>query len=420
MTASQLLETVTASYRDSHDANGLPVYALIETEEVDASEVSNLIAEFVDRGEIEVVWSETDLNPHIRRLPRKYRLPFPEAAARFDLTQACLYPMEDVIASEIDLTKWKRQPYTHRLWAGGAHMDLVFFDLEVLERYRNDPRFRYEQTYFGGSIGLKNKHAEDETFPERDQVFIQQFGIGYDAQGHRVLSVILSDLRGLTNEHQNIWRGFEREDPCKLNEASFDAWYKGEWSEFGSVYEALTEELRIVNEMTARAFGKKLFKSEFATPPDAYGVLLRPTYREYMDFARALDLMLSENIDTRFFPDSIERHSLRTDKEGAVHRENKGSIQLLGEWIRSAISSAEGKPDEEISSGMKAVRKVRSKASHTDGENEYDHKYETAQNDLLLEAYKSLRILRLVIANHPAARIVEVPDWLFKGDIRFP
>ncbi len=40
--------------------------------------------------------------------------------------------------------------------------------------------------------------------------------------------------------------------------------------------------------------------------------------------------------------------------------------------------------------------------------------------DIMHEAYKSIRTLRLFLANHPKSKSVKVPEWLFKGEIRQP
>lgn len=418
MTRESLLSRATAFYADSSDANGLPVSTLVR-EGADAEQLLALVTELVHDGELEVVWYETDENPHIRRLPRNFRVPFDELVKRCSFEYACLYPSTSVIAQELDLSRWNNEPYTRQLWEGGAHLDLVFFELVVLERYRNDPRFGYEQSYFGGSLNVKDKHYLSEDFPERDKVHVQRFGIGYDEKKNWVLGVILSDLRGLSAEHQAIWKAHQRYDKCKLNEASFAAWFSGEWVDFISIFEALTEELEVINQMTKSATGKTLFKSVFGTPPKTYGPLLRPTHREFQNFARALDLMLSENIDKNFFPSKVARVTVKTRRDGTEYEEPKGTIVLLEEWVRTSYR-VEGDPAKEVGAGFREVRKLRSKASHTESDDDFDVKYEDEQRQLMKKVYESVRTLRLILSTHPAAKGVEVSDSLIKGLIRSP
>ncbi|RYG18606.1 hypothetical protein EON82_22415 [bacterium] len=154
MTKEALLIRATQFYANSPDANGLPVSTLLR-EGLDLHELQALVTELVHQGELEVVWYETDENPHIRRLPRNFRAPFDELVTKCDFEHACLYPSPKVIAKELDLSRWANEPFTLQLWEGGAHLDLLYFELPVLERYRNDPRFGYEQSFFGGSLNIK-------------------------------------------------------------------------------------------------------------------------------------------------------------------------------------------------------------------------------------------------------------------------
>jgi len=39
------------------------------------------------------------------------------------------------------------------------------------------------------------------------------------------------------------------------------------------------------------------------------------------------------------------------------------------------------------------------------------------QRELIISAYTAVRTLRLILANNPAAKKVEVPDMLFEGKI---
>lgn len=417
MNRAEILAKATEFYSKSMDANGLP-YASLLREAEDAASLEETVCAAARAGDIEVRFESAEINPHIRRLPRHMIPDFEYSYERHGLAGACLYPSIENIESTLDLTRLNNEPYSLRLWAGGNHLDLVFFDLDVLDRYRSDPRFNYQQHFFGGSITLGREHYESETFPEKDKSFVQRFGIAYDADGHRVLGMILSDLRDLTPEHQQAWRSHERTDPCKLNEATFNSIFLGTWSEFGSIFEALPEELRMINEMAVMAFGRPLFKSTFdRSYPPAYGVLLRPTKKEYLDFARVLDEMLSENIDPDFFPGWVPRtHSV--ERDGRTVEERAGTIQLLDDWLRVCFKATDGDPSADICKPLRNVRAVRSKGSHGGIADVYDHAFEDEQGKLMYEAYSAVRTLRLILTNFPGADQVSVPEWLLKGEIR--
>lgn len=417
MKRAELVAQATEFYSKSRDANGLPFTALVKQAH-DSAKLEKVVCAAARAGAIEVRFASAECNPYIRRLPRKLLPDFDYSYGRHGLDGACLYPTVEHIAKHVDLSHLAGEPYTHRLWAGGNHLDLVYFDLAVLDRYRSDPRFHYKQHFFGGSVTLGQEHYESETFPERDKSWVQRFGIGYDADGHRVLGMILSDLRDLTPEHQLAWRSHERTDPCKLNEATYNSMILGQWSDFGSIFEALPAELSVINEMCQIGFGKPLFKSVFdRAQPAAYGVLLRPTRKEYLDFARALDEMLSENIDPKFFPAWVPRTHLVV-RNGREVEEKCGTIQLLDEWLRRSFRSMDGNPSDDVCKPLRLVRSERSKASHGGIADVYDHAYEDEQRRLMHSAYGAIRNLRLILTNFPGADSVNVPDWLSKGKIR--
>lgn len=54
---------------------------------------------------------------------------------------------------------------------------------------------------------------------------------------------------------------------------------------------------------------------------------------------------------------------------------------------------------------------------HAVHEDEFDQRYFREQRELVMKAYEAVRTLRLILANHPATKKHEVPDWLFKGEI---
>ena len=75
-------------------------------------------------------------------------------------------------------------------------------------------------------------------------------------------------------------------------------------------------------------------------------------------------------------------------------------------------------PFRPVNKTFRKVRKLRQKPAHAINENEFNQKYFTQQRKLVIEAYKAIRALRLILANHP--RVINykgVPEWLYKGEI---
>lgn len=45
----------------------------------------------------------------------------------------------------------------------------------------------------------------------------------------------------------------------------------------------------------------------------------------------------------------------------------------------------------------------------------FDQKYIRQQRELMVRAYTAVRTIRLLLANHPATKGIEIPDWLYEG-----
>ena len=62
------------------------------------------------------------------------------------------------------------------------------------------------------------------------------------------------------------------------------------------------------------------------------------------------------------------------------------------------------------------VRKLRQAPAHALNDDAFDAEIFRRQRKLLLAAYQAVRMLRLILANHPAARMVEVNPFLYRGE----
>src|SRR5205823_3781692 len=91
------------------------------------------------------------------------------------------------------------------------------FDLSVLEFYRNDPRYEYENRDLDGSISVRNEFYKSPEMHQRDQVVLQTFGFSYDNKLNRAVAVFLRYLADLSSEHQQIWRAKELSEKYRLH-----------------------------------------------------------------------------------------------------------------------------------------------------------------------------------------------------------
>jgi hypothetical protein len=145
--------------------------------------------------------------------------------------------------------------------------------------------------------------------------------------------------------------------------------------------------------------------------------LLRPTLASFNGFVHLLDKLMSDNLAHEFFTHqglSVECEVLRS---GKAIVERKGTIRLLEEWFKTRFSAADPTPLDKSIVIFKEVRRERQRPAHALDEDRFDNAFFKRQRELMIRAYGAVRVIRLVLSNHPLAQGVDVPDWLDKGEI---
>jgi len=113
--------------------------------------------------------------------------------------------------------------------------------------------------------------------------------------------------------------------------------------------------------------------------------------------------MISENINSSFFKDKI------TDTK------NKGTLSLLEEWLSKSYKATNKDLISDIIKPLKCVRKERQIPGHKIVENKYDPDLINKQKSIILDSYKSIKLLRLIFLSHPKARDFHIPEELENG-----
>ena len=176
----------------------------------------------------------------------------------------------------------------------------------------------------------------------------------------------------------------------------------------------------MINKMSKIIGKPQLFRDCYSKDrPKEFGFLLRPTQSEFNTFVLLLDKMMSDNINKNFFKGDItlEAEEERFDGKIIVHK--KGTIQLLESWINRYFRTPDRSPIDEMISTFKMVRKLRQKPAHKVSPDRFDQDIFKKQREVVISAHGAVRTLRLILANHPRviANPVEIPDWLFNGEI---
>jgi hypothetical protein len=411
MTKNELLNTITEFYLKSRDFNGYPLRQLKEAED---GEVVDHLRSLVRDGLVSIIFGDRHPNPHIRAIEDETPAAVLVKIATKGLGAACAYPTTKHLQMVVNAADYDGRPYALGLALGGAQLSHRAFDLHVLETYRNDPRFYYDTDDIFGQIYLEDGAVGVK---KQEDVYLR-FGFSYDDDDNKYVAVFLWDLFKLTPEAQQQWKMRETDTPTNLHPDYFRTQIIGDFPERMSIYDAFTYELKTINEM-AQAMGRpNLFRNDYyRARPKGFSSLLRPTVREMNDFVRLLDGMISDNINLKFFKDDVALEKEIDLGNGRFRVERKGTLQILEEWIRSKFRPKDEAPMNALFVAFRDVRKLRNKPAHAHVEDKFDAAIGKQQRELVLSAYEAVRTLRLVLANHPLAKEVEVDEFLYEGRI---
>jgi hypothetical protein len=410
-----LLSEITDFYLKSRDYNGIPISSLVRPH--GEMKVRSCLSQLISDGLVSVVFGDYHPNPHIKALP-----PEPEAEQREKLDtprfqRACAYPTAKHLTTVVDPAAFSDRPFNLSLALGEPQLTYKSFDLSILEIYRNDPRYHYSYDDIHGWISVTSEFFETDRMKDSDQVLLESFGFCFDKDNNVYVAAFLRYLSGLSPEHQLIWASKKVSNETYLHPDYHRTSIIGDWPERLSLYQAVLAEMKAINDICAAIGRKSFFKNDFAEGrrPREFGYLLRPTLKEYNEFIHLLDKMLSENINRGFFGHdvSFEREEERGD--GKIVVRQKGTIQILTDWLRSCFKTNDWSEIEEMLQTLRDVRKLRQKPAHSIKENEFDQQYIREQREVMKQVYRAVMILRVALALHPSASEVRIPRQLTDG-----
>lgn len=413
-----ILRKITHRYLTSGDFNGTSLHFLANELETPWGDFLRDVAVLIRENKMRVIFSDTDINPHIIRLgfePVSIQL---EKLLKADI-HACGYPTSDHLANVVNRQDYEGKPYTLSLALGEPQLSYKAFDLSVLEFYRNDPRYKYTTDDIHGQISLTNDYYESNQIPESDRIFLDTFGFCYDADLNRAVAVYIRYISDLSPEHQQIWKAKELRGIYKLHPDYYRNTIVGDWGERIPIFEAFIMELQIINQMSIAMGRPPLFRIDFSkqNKPREFSFLVRPTLKEYNDFVLLLDKLLSDNINKEFFMGEIPYEYDETRSDGKVIVHTKNTINLLNEWFRSRFRTPDWQPFDATIKTLREIRRQRQRPAHAIDDNVFNQQYIHQQRELISAAYDAVRTIRLMFANHRKCKGIEVNEVLFEGKI---
>ena len=378
-----------------------------------------ILVDLIKATKITLCFASVSVNPHIKRIPDLPTDNQVEIIEREGPAYVCAYPTSEVVNERVDASQYDDRPFSKELSLAAPQLTPVFFDIAVLGRYYDDPRYHFSFAGFGGSLGIADEFfLSDETL-DRDKVGLQTFGLGFDENRNRVVVVYLRYLANLTSEHQKYWSTFKLNSQCKVIEDYYKTSILGEFPKYYSIYDAFVRELEIINQMCNIMARPNLFKKTYEDDrPREFGFFFRPTLSNYNGFIHLLDKMLSENINLDFFGDDVDLEEEIRRADGRVEVRSRNSIAVFDEWLHRYIRNPEEGVLEEIIEPMRDVRRQRQNPAHKIEQNSFDQKYFDLQREIIESSYTSVRDIRLLFANHPSITDIDIPDWLYGGRIK--
>ena len=415
---NKILHEITRVYLESSDFNGISAEQLSRRLGVRFNALFDLLRELIAEKKVGVLYFNPFINPHIIRMgfesesKQIARLTNPETQA------ICLYPRPAHLEEVVNRSAYRDEPYKLALALGSPQLAYRSFDLSVLEHYRNDPRYMYENDDIRGHICYNS-----DQMSEGDQTMLEGFSFSYDSDLNRAVAVLVRYLARLTPEHQQIWKAKELEGDYKLHPDYYRNAILGEFSEGMSIFSAFVDELHLIYEMTQGMNRPPLFRKDYGkdrdSKPRKFGFLVRPTLEEFNAFVLLLDKMISENINKKFFQKEVPYETEDERKDGKIQIRPKGTLQILDDWIRGHHSPDDWKHWDEAIQAFKEIRNKRQNPAHAIDEDIFDQKYFKEQRELMIGAYKAIRTLRMIFETHPqvSSLDLEIPHYLQEGKI---
>lgn len=383
----------------SHDFNGL---SLLDAGSDTAAAAAE---ELVREGLIQVVTGEDWMNPHIRPWASRRDLDS-QVTSLASSDPVCLYPTPAALADTEPREPTPDQPYTTRLARGGGSLELAYFRFDVLEAYRNDPRFDFDFDDFGARCATSTATYEDASEPGDDKTSISEVGYAYDtstidpsseAPITRSVCAFLHDLHELTPLHQQRWKTYEIMEPS-ANMRPHPMWWgrqMGHWLVGLGPFSRFFLELETWNELHQRVYDESLFRT--LERPRELGWVLRPSKAEFDQFVHLLDKLLSENLRHQAFDElGIDAAGPDGTRLGTLRR-----LELL--LLKLEVDPVSAR---KVLHPLRAVRKDRQGPAHKLSENITNRDFVRRQARLLREVNQSLVTLRELWATHPRNR-----DW---------
>ena len=221
----------------------------------------------------------------------------------------------------------------------------VFFDIKVLDKYKNDPR---------------NYVVNDSNIS-----FLSEWSIPFNINKERKVSVWLGDLGRIPFEEQKYWRTFNIKPEGKMDSKFVDRQIRGIWTYASRIESKLVPSLNRFNAMIKEQYGDVIFNVLSDADKEIYNTFMIPTnysIPEYQSFLMKLSKLTAESINVKLIKKAM-------GDEYEKEAKGNGSIFQLGVFLKYAKID----DNEKVSNSLKKAYNSRNKLSgHTASFGEYN------------------------------------------------
>ena len=394
-TRGHILDEIVNAYLESGDFNGFFVHG-----ESYLPEQLQIVRQLILDGSIEVVNENDFVNPNIRPWPTQRSREDQVAEFVGELAPyVCLYPTAQVLTVRPEVASMTDEPYRQAMASGRGQLELAFFEIAVLEQYRNDPRFHYSFVDCEVFLGVSDDAYLDEMEPDRDKIGSLRVGLAYDVTSvrsdevKRFVCSFFRDLADLTPAHQQRWKTFEIERG--ENDHPHAMWWAmmmGHMPDSIGPFQKIQLEMEAINELFTLGYGVKIFKE--TQPPREWGWVLRPSSNEWHQFVLLTDKLLSENIQHSSLTSAgIDRNDADDEPMGSLQR-----LELF--VVQSGLTKVQAVA---LLAPLRSIRTERQKPAHKLVTHTTDPTLFAHQRDVLVDITRSLMGLRDLLMKHPSA-----------------
>lgn len=415
----KIKQHVLKFFNESSDCNGIIAEDLRQSLDLDEELFRTLLRNLVEKESVSLSFA-TDYNPHIKATADHPIAKQVELLSQSDLKAVNVYPSVEDLKKTIDDSKFVGKPFERLLRVGHTQLEPIAFEMQVLDRYRNDPRFSVKDD--GTLIQIITQSAMvdlGEDISEPDEIALKYIGHGQSQDGRHLIIALPRYLAKLRPSHQQYWQSFLFKEAFAIDSEFAKRCFTFDVNHIWSVYDLFLQEQVEINKICKHFQIPELFMKTFPFErPIGFSPMTQSTSTKFATFVHLLDKLISDNLNKEFFRHMIELEETRKLKGRRIQVVQKGTLRLLEEYMKEYFRRSSPDLQAAVMKTFRKIRKLRQQPAHTVHDNYLDDELELKQEELIIEAHWAVMVLRRIFLTVPLAFNYRVADGLDATQIK--